>query len=133
MKLNIINLDEYRKMIGGTKVYIGGILQERMDYFGMTKERLSDEALVDIDELNDILDNKVSFDEIDDVSLNFISQAMYCNPEYFIDNKVRNADIVKSSYNRGYSTCKSNKVKGLLQSFTDDLAFLVELKNQGEN
>ncbi|WP_195954473.1 hypothetical protein [Clostridium tertium] len=109
---------------------IGDILKERMDYFKISKEKLSEEALVDIEELDMILSNDITFNEIDAITLEFISQIVYCKPEYFIDKSIRDKDMVNACYNRGNSTPKSNKVKGILQSFTEDLAFLCEL--QGE-
>ncbi|WP_270303450.1 hypothetical protein [Terrisporobacter petrolearius] len=106
---------------------IGNILKERMDYFGITKDRLCDEALVDSRELDSILNNSICYNDIDELTLEFISQVVYCKPEYFIDETIRQSDIVKGSYNRGDSTYKSNKIKGILQSFVDDLAFLTDL------
>ena len=128
MKPSVIDYNVYKKKKRGRKMGIGNILKERMDYFRISKEQLSEEALIDIEELNMILCNEITFDEIDEITLEFISQIVYCKPEYFIDESVRSKDIVNACYNRGNSTPKSNKVKGILQSFTEDLAFLCELQ-----
>lgn len=130
MKSSVIDYNKYKVRKGGKGMCIGHVLQERMDYFKISKERLSEEALVDIEELNMILSNHISYDKIDEITLEFISQVLYCKPQYFIDEVTRRNDLVNACYNRGKSTPKSNKVKGILQSFTEDLAFLCEL--QGE-
>ena len=127
MKASVIDYNEYKFRKGGRGMCIGSVLQERMDFFKISKERLSEEALVDMEELNMILSNDISYNEIDDITLEFISQVLYCKPQYFIDKATRNKDLVNACYNRGKSTPKSNKVKGILQSFTEDLAFLCEL------
>ncbi len=127
MKEKVINLNVYKSENGGENMKIGNILKERMDYFGITKDRLCDEALVDSRELDSILNNSICYNDIDELTLEFISQVVYCKPEYFIDETIRQSDIVKGSYNRGDSTYKSNKIKGILQSFVDDLAFLTDL------
>lgn len=128
MKASVINYNIYKMRKGGENMYIGHVLQERMEYFKFSKEKLSEEALVDIDELNMILSNHIAYDKIDEITLEFISQVLYCKPQYFIDKTIRNKDLVNACYNRGKSTPKSNKVKGVLQSFTEDLAFLCELQ-----
>ncbi|MGL5151109.1 MAG: hypothetical protein ACRC7N_11115 [Clostridium sp.] len=128
MKPSVIDYNEYKFRKGGKGMCIGTILQERMDYFKISKERLSEEALVDMEELNMIISNDISYDKIDEITLEFISQVLYCKPQYFIDKTTRNKDLVNACYNRGKSTPKSNKVKGILQSFTEDLAFLCELQ-----
>ncbi|WP_160676752.1 hypothetical protein [Clostridium sp. C8-1-8] len=130
MKAVLIDFNEYKYLKGGKSMGIGALLRERMDYFKISEEKLSDEALVDMDELNSILNNDVSYSEIDEITLEFISNVVYCKPEYFIDEAVRKRDIVNACYNRGDSTPKSNKIKGILQSFTEDLAFLIELKGE---
>lgn len=130
MKSSVIDYNKYKVIKGGKGMCIGDVLQERMDYFKISKERLSEEALVDMEELSMILSNDISYDEIDEITLEFISQVLYCKPQYFIDKVIRSKDLVNACYNRGKSTPKSNKVKGILQSFAEDLAFLCEL--QGE-
>lgn len=111
-------------------MYIGHVLKQRMDYFKISKEKLSEEALVDIDELNMILNDNITYDNIDELTLEFISQILYCKPEYFINNSIRNKDLINACYNRENSTPRSNKIKGLLQSFTEDLSFLCELQSE---
>lgn len=130
MKSLVIDYNEYIRKKRGENMGIGDILRERMDYFNISKEQLGEEALVDMEELNIILNNDVAFNEIDEITLEFISQILYCKPEYFIDKSIRNKDMVNACYNRGNSTPKSNKVKGILQNFTEDLAFLCELKGE---
>lgn len=130
MKSSIIDYNIYIIKKGGENMYIGHVLKQRMDYFKISKEKLSEEALVDIDELNMILNDNITYDNIDELTLEFISQILYCKPEYFINNSIRNKDLINACYNRGNSTPKSNKIKGILQSFTEDLSFLCELQSE---
>lgn len=129
MKSSIIDYNIY-KIKKGKNMYIGHVLKQRMDYFKISKEKLSEEALVDIDELNMILNDNITYDNIDELTLEFISQILYCKPEYFINNSIRNKDLINACYNRENSTPRSNKIKGLLQSFTEDLSFLCELQSE---
>ncbi|PWX62864.1 hypothetical protein CYK82_13840 [Clostridium perfringens] len=130
MKSSIIDYNIYKIKKGGKNMYIGHVLKQRMDYFKISKEKLSEEALVDIDELNMILNDNITYDNIDELTLEFISQILYCKPEYFINNSIRNKDLINACYNRGNSTPRSNKIKGILQSFTEDLSFLCELQSE---
>ncbi|GAE26880.1 hypothetical protein JCM9140_2985 [Halalkalibacter wakoensis JCM 9140] len=113
-------------------MYIGDVLKERMDCFNMSGDELCEEALIDADDLKSILNNEVSYDKIDELTISFISQVLYCKPEYFISEQYRDNDLVKSCLNRGSSTPKSNEVKGILQGFSEDLSFLMELKRDLE-
>ncbi|WP_374717476.1 hypothetical protein [Neobacillus sp.] len=128
MDKKVIFLEDKRAKIGGNNMKIGKILKERMDCFNISEEKLCEEALIESDELQAILNDEVSFSEIDEVSLSFISQVLYCSPEYFTNQQLRDKDLVSSSLNRGASTPKSNEVKGILQMFSEDLSFLMELK-----
>jgi len=132
MDKKIVNMNEKRVKLGGKGMYIGGVLKERMSCFDMAEHQLCEEALIEADELQAILNDKLSFDAIDEVTISFISQVLYCNPEYFIDQQIRNNDIVNSSLNRGASTSKSNEIKGMLQRFSDDFSFLRQLKKELE-
>lgn len=111
-------------------MYIGNVLQERMDCFGFSKEKLCEEALVDIEELDMILNNNISYDDIDAITLKFISDTLYCKPEYFIDKKVRENDLINIFYGKEKTTPKINKVVGKLKEFAEDLVWLIELQRE---
>lgn len=111
-------------------MYIGEVLKERMECFNISTEHLSKVSLVDYDVIEKMLNNEVSVSDIDEISLSFISQSLYCEPDYFIDPSIRNSDVIHSSLNRGDSTSKSNEIKGILQMFCDDLSFLMEIKDE---
>ncbi|KMK77959.1 hypothetical protein [Alkalihalobacillus pseudalcaliphilus] len=128
MDKKVIFLRDKRAKNGGKHMTIGNILKERMDCFNISEEALCEEALIESEELQAILSNEVSYSEIDEVTLSFISQVLYCSPEYFADKQLRDKDLVRCSLNRGASTPKSNEVKGILQMFSEDFSFLIELK-----
>ncbi|WP_130055580.1 hypothetical protein [Bacillus thuringiensis] len=128
MDKKVISLKDRRAKGGRKDMKIGSILKERMACFNITEERLCEEALIELEELQPILNNKVSYSDIDEVSLSFISQVLYCSPEYFLNQQLRDKDLVSCSLNRGASTPKSNEVKGVLQMFSEDFSFLMELK-----
>lgn len=107
---------------------IGEILKDRMKCFNISEEVLCEEALIEFEELQAILKNEVSYNEIDEITLSFVSQVLYCTPEYFLKQEVKEKDLVNSCFNRGASTPKSNEVKGMLQLFSEDFSFLMELK-----
>lgn len=130
MGKNIININDYRSKDGGEKMGIGSVLRERMDCFDMTKDKLCEEALINSDELEALLADEIKYNEIDEVTLSFISQVLYCKPEYFIHAQYRKDDLISSSLNRGASTPKSNEIKGILQSFSEDFCFIMELKSE---
>lgn len=112
------------------QMYIGGVLKERMDCFNISTEHLSEISLVKLEEIEGILNDEISLGDIDEISLNFISQSLYCAPDYFINSDIRESDVIHSSLNRGDATAKSNEIKGKLQMFCDDLSFLMEIKDE---
>lgn len=112
----------------GEKMYIGEILKKRMQDLDIDISTLSDESLVDEEQIIDILDNKLSANEIDEFDLDLISQVLYCKPEYFLNESVREKDILNASMNRGISDPYVNLVKGKLQQFGNDFSFLRRIK-----
>lgn len=112
------------------KVYIGGMVKARMEALGVSVSVLAEKTFMEESQINKILNNEVSFDQIDEADLDFISQVLYCKPDYFIDETAQRKDILSSSMNRGCSDVKSNIVKGKLQQFAEDYVFLWDLMNE---
>lgn len=112
------------------KMYIGEILKDRMNNLGIDIMKLSDEALIDKEQIQDILDNNVMVSEIDEFDLELISQVLYCKPDYFFNQKIREKDILNASMNRGISDSHVNIVKGKLQQFAIDFNFLRNIENE---
>lgn len=111
-------------------MYIGNILKERMDMFKMSIDKLSEESLVDKEVLEDILNNKLSLKEIDEFDLDFISQVLYCTTEYFSDDKVRENDLVYTSYKKGNRNLKCLSTMGKIIRLAEDFEFINGLYKQ---
>ncbi|MGM9926382.1 MAG: hypothetical protein ACI35P_00385 [Bacillus sp. (in: firmicutes)] len=107
--------------------YIGVELQDRMNLLGIDVSTLSDMTFVDEDTVNDIIANKCSYENIDEFDLSLICSALHCDTRYFIDNEVRNQDLLISTMNRGKDTIKSKNVKAKIQDFMNDFAFVNEI------
>lgn len=74
-------------------MYIGGLLKQRMNLLGYTDIYvLSKESLVATDVIDDILNDKIQYENIDELDIDLISQTLYCKPKYWIDKKVRDKD-----------------------------------------
>lgn len=76
-------------------MYIGELLKQRMELLGYTNTySLFKDSLVATDVIEDILDNKIQYKDIDEMDLQFISEALYCSPKYWIDEKIRNKEWI---------------------------------------
>ncbi|MTI49720.1 MAG: hypothetical protein FH761_17960 [Firmicutes bacterium] len=113
-------------------MFIGATLKSRMDTLGITVEKLADEAILDIEFVQKIMNDKVSIHEIDEMDLEFISDVLYCKPEYFYDQSSKEKDLIYSAMNRGIDDTKSSKVKGNIQNFTKDFIFLKNIMSELE-
>jgi transcriptional regulator with XRE-family HTH domain len=129
--VQFVRKSNYHK--GEERMNVGGILKKRMKALGINSANLAEQSLVNESIINDIINNKISIDQIDELDLEFISQILYCSPNYFANEEVRKKDIINSALNRGVSDKKSNNVKGKLQQFANDFAFLRSLKLESES
>jgi len=107
-------------------MFIGNLLQDRLNLFGMSVEQFSDDIMMDSELVQGIISNEISLNDIDAFDLQVISNALYCEPEYFFDLDARNNDVVFCSSNRGDDTACSNLAKAKLQQFVRDVLFLKE-------
>lgn len=107
--------------------YIGSELQDRMDLLGIDVSALSEMAFMDEDIINDIIEDKISYEDVDEFDMSLICSALHCDPHYFIDSEIRNKDLLVSTMNRGKDTVKSKKVKAKIQDFMNDFAFVNEI------
>lgn len=112
---------------GEVKMYIGNILKERMECLGVSISTLAEDAFLDEDIVSNIINNKISLQEIDELDLEFISSSLYCDVDYFKCSESRNKDIIHASMNRGICDPKTNIVKGRLQRFVEDFIFLEDI------
>lgn len=103
--------------------YIGKELRNRMDMFEMDITALSEKTFMDESDIAKILNNEITYDDIDKFDLDLIASALHCDAEYFVDENVRNKDLLISTMNRGKDTLKSKNIKAKIQSFMKDYAF----------
>lgn len=104
--------------------YIGSELRDRMDLLGIDISTLSNITFLDEDDIRDIVNNKLAFEEIDEFDLSLICSALHCDTQYFINDEIRKKDLVISTMNRGKDTVKSKIVKAKIQDFVNDYAFI---------
>ena len=107
--------------------YIGNELQDRMDLLGLDTSTLSDITFVDEEVINEIINNKLKYEEIDEFELALICSALHCDVRYFVDSKVKSKDLLISTMNRGKETMKSKNVKVKIQDFMNDYAFIKDV------
>lgn len=112
--------------------YIGDELRNRMDLLSIDVSALSEMTFIDEDVINDIIDNKLAYEEIDEFDLSLICNALHCDTRYFIDDKIRNNDLLISTMNRGMDTVKSKMVKAKIQDFLNDYAFVNDILMENE-
>ncbi len=107
--------------------YIGSELQDRMSLLGINISALSEMTFMDEGAINDIISDKLSYEEIDEFDMSLICSALHCDAHYFIDGEVRNKDLLVSTMNRGKDSVKSKNVKAKIQDFVNDFAFVNEI------
>lgn len=110
-------------------MYIGDKLRYRMDLLRIDSQKLAELSFVDVEYIQSILDNNITYDSIDSFDLSLISSALHCKPEYFCDESIRKKDLLVSSYNRGADNDKSIIIKAKLQDFLNDFSFIKKVKS----
>lgn len=107
--------------------YIGCELKNRMDMLGISVSTLSEMAFMDEDAISDIIENKLAYEKVDEFDISLICSALHCDTNYFVDDEVRNKDLLVSTMNRGKDSVKSKNVKAKIQDFMNDFAFVNEI------
>ncbi|ELC8344103.1 hypothetical protein KLF32_06130 [Clostridium perfringens] len=107
--------------------FIGKEFKERMNLLELSVEDLSDESFIDVEDIENIINNKVSFSEIDEFDLGLLCSVLHCNSEYFINKKVREKDLLIGSLNRGKDNLESKKAKAKIQDFINDFDFVSKI------
>lgn len=80
--------------------------------------------------LGGIIDNELSYEDIDEFDLSMICSALHCDSRYFVDSEVKNEDLLVSTMNRGKDTIKSKNVKAKIQDFMNDYAFVNDVLSE---
>ncbi len=107
--------------------YIGSELQDRMNLLGIDVSTLAEITFMDAETISDIIENRVSCEDIDEFDMSLICSTLHCDAQYFIDDEVRNKDLLISTMNRGRDSVKSKIVKAKIQDFMKDFAFVNEV------
>ena len=107
--------------------YIGSELQDRMNLLGIDVSALSEITFMDEETICDIIENRISYEDVDEFDMSLICSALHCDAQYFIDGEVRNKDLLISTMNRGKDSVKSKNVKAKIQDFMSDFAFVNEV------
>lgn len=107
--------------------YIGSELQDRMNLLGINVSALSEITFIDEETISDIIENRIAYEDVDEFDMSLICSALHCDVQYFIDDEVRNKDLLISTMNRGKDSVKSKKVKAKIQDFMNDFAFINEV------
>lgn len=131
MFCSVLSLLIFYKRVGGVLMqYIGSELQDRMNLLGIDISTLSEMTFMDEEVISDIINNKSSYEEIEEFDLLLICNALHCDVQYFVDSKVRNCDLLISTMNRGKDSAKSKNVKAKIQDFMNDYAFVNEVLSE---
>jgi len=119
-------------------MYIGNLIKERMGFYNININKLSDESFINLGILQDIINNKISLKNIDEFDLNMISSVLYCTTEYFINEEIRNNDLVymlNCNCNEKFGNdlnIKNKMLIGKIQNFCKDFIFcnnILDCKN----
>ncbi len=107
--------------------YIGSGLQDRMNLLGIDISTLATMTFIDEEVIDDIIHNKTAYEEIDEFDLSLICNALHCDALYFVEDEVKNRDLLVSTMNRGRDSVKSKNVKVKIQDFMNDYIFVNEV------
>ena len=98
--------------------YIGSELQDRMNLLGIDVSTLAEITFMDEETISDIIENRVSYEDIDEFDMSLICSALHCDAH---------KDLLISTMNRGRDSVKSKNVKAKIQDFMKDFAFVNEV------
>lgn len=107
--------------------YIGSELRDRMDLLGIDVSALSEITFMDEETINGIIENRISYEDVDEFDMSLICSALHCDTQYFVDSEVRKKDLLISTMNRGKDSVKSMNTKAKIQDFMNDFAFVNEV------
>lgn len=69
----------------------------------------------------------IFFEDIDEFDMSLICSDLHCDTQYFINDNVRNNDLLISTMNRGNDSVKSRNIKAKIQDFINDFTFINEI------
>ena len=87
--------------------YIGSELQDRMNLLSIDVSTLSEITFMDEETISDIIENRISYEDVDEFDMSLICSALHCDAQYF--------------------SVRSKNVKAKIQDFMNDFAFVNEV------
>ena len=106
--------------------YIGSELQDRMNLLGIDASSLAEITFMDEEIINDIIENRIAYEEVDEFNMSLICSALHCDMQYFIDDEVRNRDFLLSTISNSKDSAKSINTKTKIQDYINDMNFINE-------
>ena len=64
--------------------YIGSELQDRMNLLSIDVSTLSEITFMDEETISDIIENRISYEDVDEFDMSLICSALHCDAQYFI-------------------------------------------------
>lgn len=111
-------------------LYIGEDLKSRMNMLGLTADEVAEKAFMEKEDLDAIINNKIAFEQIDEFDMSLIARILHCEAEFFINEDIKEKDLLLTSMNRGFDNEKSIKVKAKIQDFMADYIFIMEVLSE---
>ena len=108
-------------------LYIGKVMQARMNQLGLTIRELAEKAFMDKRQVKAILEDEIALDDIDEFDMALISSVLHCRPEIFSDVSVRKTDLLCVGECHGKDNQKSLEVKAKIQDFLNDFTFVKDV------
>lgn len=112
--------------------FIGKAVQERMNVLNMDAKELASRAFIDETHIQAIINNEVALNDIDEFDFAFICSALHCNTEFFINESIRQKDLLTNVMNSGKSDEKFIKAVAKIQDFINDFNFINEVLLEGK-
>ena len=109
------------------KKFIGSILKNRMRVLSVSTNDLELISFVNRDIITDLLLDKLSVSDVDTISMNFIAEALDCNVDYFLDEDIRNCNILKSELKKENPDIKLNKVKATIHGIMENYEMMYNI------
>ena len=98
-----------------------------MKLLNINVSTLSQITFIDKETIRDIIGNRLSYKDVDEFDMQLICSALHCDTQYFIDNEVKNKDLLISTMNNKKDSFKSRNIKAKIQDFMKDFVFVNDI------
>ena len=106
--------------------YIGNEFRNRMNLLGIDISTLAEIIFMDKETISDIIENRIAYEEVDEFDMSLICSALHCDAQYFVDDEVRNKDLLISTMSKSKDSAKSISTKAKIQDYMSDMNFVNE-------